>query len=279
MKETATYLKILFLMKYSILGCGWLGFPLAQHLIGQKHTVYGSTTSPKKLELFTVNNIFAFLINIEDNKITGAIDAFLQTDILIIDIPFGRQKNNLVAYKKLALLLEKSPVTKVIFISSTSVYADNNGLIKEDSDFIVNPLKQALIDLENIFLHHHGFKTTIIRFSGLIGGSRHPGNFFKEGRIVKNGLAPINLIHLEDCINIIQLISEMNFPGEVFNATADTHPTRKEFYTAASLSKGHIPAQFLTNTDFNYKIICNQKLKNLVGYQFKHANLMASFNI
>lgn len=261
-------------MKYSILGCGWLGFPLAQHLIKNKNTVHGSTTSNKKLEIFSENNILPFLIKIDNNEIDGDIEPFLQTDTLIIDVPFGKQKENFKAYQKLALLIEKSSVQKVIFISSTSVYSDTNGIVTEINNFTVNPPKQGLVDLENLFLNHTGFQTTVIRFSGLIGGSRNPGNFFKGGRIVKNGLAPINLIHLDDCIKIIHKISKANLHGEIFNASADTHPTRKEFYTAASISKGNTPAEFLTNTDFSYKIISSEKLKNKLDYQFKHADLL-----
>mgnify|MGYP003615968040 CR=1 FL=1 len=37
-------------MKISILGCGWLGFPLAQKLIETGYEVKGSTTSESKLE-------------------------------------------------------------------------------------------------------------------------------------------------------------------------------------------------------------------------------------
>ena len=38
-------------MQVSILGCGWLGLPLAKALIGEGYTVKGSTTTPAKLNL------------------------------------------------------------------------------------------------------------------------------------------------------------------------------------------------------------------------------------
>ena len=31
----------------AILGCGWLGLPLAKHLLAQGHRVLGTTTSPE----------------------------------------------------------------------------------------------------------------------------------------------------------------------------------------------------------------------------------------
>lgn len=261
-------------MKYSILGCGWLGLPLAKHLIKKNHLVKGSTTTFEKIGILNEQKIHAFQIIIENNEIIGNVDTFLKADILIIDVPFGKQKDNYSGYQSLAKKIAKSAIAKVIFISSTSVYSDTNSTVKEDENLAVNPAKQILVDLENLFLNHDGFDTCILRFSGLIGGARNPGNFFKEGRIVKNGLAPINLIHLDDCIAIIEKLSLSSLKGKVYNAAADTHPTRKDFYSLASIKKGNTPADFLTNEDYSYKIVSNEKLKHELKYTFIHPDLL-----
>ncbi len=272
-------MKTLSPKKFSILGCGWLGLPLAQHLILNNHQVKGSTTSHEKIDLLEKNGIAPSIINIENNQVNSNLSSFLSTDILVIDVPFGKQKENFEAYKQLALDVEKSSIKKVIFISSTSVYSDTNSVITEDSSFEINPAKKVLIGLENLFLNHSGFETTVLRFSGLIGGTRNPGNFFKEDRVVKNGLAPINLIHLDDCIEIIKLLAEAEFKGDIFNACADSHPTRKEFYTAATLIQNKIPATFIENKEFSYKIISNQKLKRKLNYTFIYSDLMEMVKI
>ncbi|WP_152286093.1 SDR family oxidoreductase [Flavicella marina] len=266
-------------MKYSIFGCGWLGFPFAQHLVQQNHLVKGSTTSIKKLAIFSEASIEPYHLYIDNNQIVGDTFRFLESDVLIISIPFSKQKENLTAYKKLASYIEKSSIQKVIFISSTSVYADTNDLVTEDASMDVNPPKQKLVDLENIFINHPGFDTTIIRFSGLIGGSRNPGNFFKNKSTVENGLAPINLIHLDDCIQILQKLCDKNFPNQIFNASSDTHPTRKEFYTTAIRNLGKTPPKFSENKDFSYKIISNEKLKTKLEYSFKHSDLMKMLEV
>ena len=51
-------------MKISILGCGWLGFPLAKKLIEIGFEVKGSTTSENKLALLKSNNIEPFLLRL-----------------------------------------------------------------------------------------------------------------------------------------------------------------------------------------------------------------------
>lgn len=261
-------------MKYSILGCGWLGFPLGKYLVENGHEVKGSTTSPEKTALFKKEGISPFLLTIENGMHTKTLSTFLEADILVIAVPFGRQKEHFEAYQNLAKQMATAPVQKVVFISSTSVYSNTNDTVAEDAPFQPNPAKQGLLDLENLFLQHPGFQTTVIRFSGLIGGNRNPGNFFKEGRTVQNGLAPINLIHLDDCIRIISLLEEKNCWDTILNAAADSHPTRKEFYTAATLKMGKTPATFLENKDYEYKIISSEKLKSKLNYTFVHSDLM-----
>lgn len=261
-------------MKISILGCGWLGLPLGAYLNKKNFEVLGSTTTDEKLELLKDSGIEAFLISIAEGKITGNIAEFLKSDVLFVNIPFRQQKDNFSAYEKLVDLISKSTIQKVIFISSTSVYKDTNGIVSESENFEINPAKKALLDFENLFLSSDKFKTTVIRFSGLLGGTRNPGNFFKSDRIVQNGLAPINLIHRDDCIAIVERIIELDLWDEVFNASADTHPTRKEFYTAATLQQGKEPAKFIENEDYSFKIISSEKLKKRLNYSFIHPNLM-----
>ena len=46
----------------SIMGCGWLGFPLAEYLIKKKYSVKGSTTSAEKIDKLLAAGIDAFII-------------------------------------------------------------------------------------------------------------------------------------------------------------------------------------------------------------------------
>lgn len=262
-------------MNCSILGCGWLGIPLAKRLVQEKKSVKGSTTSEKKAAVLKSLGIRPFLLRIENNQLSGNLDAFLKSDALVICVPYRHQKNNFNAYQNLAKAIEKSSIRKVVFISSTSVYADCNGPVSESENPRMNPEKQGLIDLENLFLQNPHFRTNILRFAGLIGGTRHPGTFFQEGRTVENGSAPVNLIHLEDCVRILCQMLEGKHWNHVFNAATDSHPKRKDFYTAAAKKLGKKPALFLDNIDGSYKIISNEKLKTHYGYSFVHNDLMA----
>lgn len=71
----------------SILGCGWLGLPLAEALISNDFSVKGSTTSSSKLGDLENLGVLPFLIALQPNAIDGDITTFLKgSEILIIDV-------------------------------------------------------------------------------------------------------------------------------------------------------------------------------------------------
>ena len=250
--------------RISILGCGWLGLALAVDLISKGYRVYGSTTSNIKVRELEAKGITPFVINIDDKNIN--ISNFLFSDVLIIAIP---SKNN-SAIKNLIKKVEKSEVRKVLFVSSTSVYPNTNGIITEET--VTN--NSPLADIEKLFKTNSFFESTIIRFGGLFGYDRKPGNFIKSDKKIENPKGYINFIHRDDCIQIIEQIIMKNAWNKVLNACTDSHPTRREFYLKEAKKLGKSIVIFNERSENNYKIINSQKLKNLLDYEFKHANLM-----
>lgn len=262
---------------FSILGCGWLGLPLAEALVKDNYTVKGSTTTLEKCETLLSKNIQPYVLMI-DEDIEGNLNHFLQADILFINVPYRKQRNFFNSYKKLVEAIEISPVEHVIFISSTSVYPDTNGDVYEAMEFSVNPAKKDLLKLEELFQNNPNFNTTIIRFAGLIGGTRNPGNFFKEGRIVENALAKVNLIHIEDCIGIIKAIVKQSKWNQIYNAAASTHPTKATYYKKATEQLNRTPATFIEELRA-YKTVSNQKLIKDLNYDFVYPDLMEALKV
>ncbi len=246
----------------SILGCGWLGLPLAKHLIAKGVKVYGSTTSKSKLDILKSNNIVPFLINIDDAIVESD---FFKADVLIIMIT----SKNTEAFKRLIHQIEKSDINKIIFVSSTSVYDANNSEVSENQQTNDGPLA----NIERLFINNANFKTTILRFAGLIGGERHPGNWF-ENKAIPQPKGFVNMIHRDDCIAIITQIIKDNVFGEIFNACVNHHPTRIEFYTKAKLSLSKPLPVFKNEENLVYKIINPDKLINTLKYQFIHQDLL-----
>ena len=123
------------LKQISILGCGWLGFPLAKSFIKKGFTIKGSTTTTSKIKFLEEAGIHSFLIAL-GTTIKGTIEEFLEdSNVLIIDIPpklRGDLSESYIAkIKALIPFIEQSTVKKVLFISSTSVYADDDSVVTE----------------------------------------------------------------------------------------------------------------------------------------------------
>lgn len=250
--------------KISILGCGWLGKPLAISLMKQGFSVKGSTTSEVNLNEFQELGITPFLISID--ALAHNITAFLDSEILIVALP----SKDIEGFRNLVCHVEKSAIKKVIFISSTSVYANSEELVTEESE----TLSVALTTIEMLFKNSTHFETTIIRFSGLFGYNRKPGNFFKDGRKIPNPDGFVNMIHQDDCIQLIEKVIEKNAWNQIFNGCADTHPTRKEFYTKCTLDIGLKLPEFEEVVQISQKIISNKKSKEYLDLAYKYGDLL-----
>jgi nucleoside-diphosphate-sugar epimerase len=157
-------------------------------------------------------------------------------------------------------------------VSSTSVYPVDSGMVTE-SDGKESP-DHPLTIIENRFMQNGNIEATILRFGGLIGYSRHPGRFFRGGKTVKNPDSNVNLIHRDDCINIIDRIVSKDLWGETFNCCADTHPSKREFYSRAARQLGAPLPEFEESYERPFKIIDNRKVKQKLAYEFLHPDLM-----
>lgn len=265
--------------KISILGCGWLGFPLAKALTEHGFSVNGSTTSTEKIERLENAGITPYLIEIGENGINGNVDEFLkESSILIINIPpklRGNSTENFVSkIKNILPIIENSGIKKVLFVSSTSVFSDEDEVVTEEN--IPNPDTESgkqLLECERLLLNNLHFETTVLRFGGLIGEDRNPIHFLAGRTNIENPEAPINLIHQEDCIGIILKIIESNCWQETINAVAPFHPSRENYYTEKAKEYNLERPIFVASKQSIGKTILSDKLENVLKYQFKKGSL------
>lgn len=250
----------------SILGSGWLGFPLSEYLISMGYKINISSTSENKLPALSSLKAEPFIINI--GSLTNNIQSFLETEILIVNIP----SKNISSFITLLKEVEISQIEKVIFVSSTSVYEGCTATIYE-SDGVESPT-HPLIIIENLFKSSKKIKTTILRFGGLIGYDRNPALFYENGNPIPNPDSFVNLIHRNDCIGIINQIIKQQVWNETFNCCADTHPTKREFYTKVTECSGYEAPKFDDTCSTSFKIISSSKVKERLNYTFLHPDLM-----
>ncbi|TRX23639.1 NAD(P)H-binding protein [Flavobacterium franklandianum] len=281
----------------SILGCGWLGLPLAKALLENDFSVKGSTTSVEKISVLENLGIQPYLIALSENETVGNLNDFLENStILIIDIPpklrgsatdpsTALRKTFVEKIKNLIPSIENSSIENVLFISSTSVYGDTSTALSVTEETELNPDTESgkqLVQSEQLLQSNSNFKTTILRFGGLIGEDRHPIKFLAGRKNIENPNAPINLIHQEDCIGIVIKIlrtpevSGQNDKSEwndTFNAVAPFHPSRKEYYTQKAIDLNLDLPEFNAENSISGKTILSTKIENVLEYTFAKPHL------
>lgn len=261
--------------RITIAGLGWLGNAFASTLINLGYTVKGSVTDSGKAQELTEGGIMAFPLILTEGGVTGDVESLLSdTDVLAIMIPPGLRRNTGVNYAlRMAHFLhqiEQSSIKKVILVSSTSVYDDDQGHVTEKD--VPEPQSNAakqLYDVEQIFFNTPAFETTIVRFGGLFGGSRNPVRFVAGRKGLSNGDAPVNMIHREDCIGILLSIIQKNVFGDMFNAVAPQHPTKREYYTAQAEKLDLETPEYDIEGDANFKMVDSIRIDSVLSYTFK----------
>lgn len=221
-------------MRVSIIGLGWLGEPLADHLLLKGFEVKGSTTTTEKISTFAEKGIdaYPFFLN-PDPQGQGFEDLFL-TDILVINIPPQRRTAmgdfylQQIAY--LRKIAEKSEIPQIIFISATSVYPDLNQKAFESDKLTVDAGgNSTLLQAEELMWRDKSYDLTVVRLGGLLGDNRVPGQYVSnKERVV--GHAPVNYIYREDAVRVVDWIIEKGLWNDTYNGVAPYHPSRREVY-------------------------------------------------
>ncbi|MEM9390284.1 MAG: SDR family oxidoreductase [Bacteroidota bacterium] len=260
-------------MIISILGCGWLGMALGRKIAQNEYfQVKGSTTTGIKMDLIKQAGMQAYLVDLSGDS----PDDFFLCDVMVVtippSIPLFQEK-----VKKIIEQLEDHKVQKVVFISTTSVYPNLNQEVGErDAEYIKSQHSGVImLSIEDLFRNCTGFQTTVIRFAGLYGPGREPGRFLAGKSDLRGAQSPVNLVHQDDCVEIISQVIRQNAWGETFNACSDAHPTRKDFYEKAATYRGFEPPSF-SDQPASFKIVNSEKLKSVLNYSFIHPDPILS---
>jgi nucleoside-diphosphate-sugar epimerase len=265
------------MIQISILGCGWLGLPLAVSLQRKGYSIKGSTTSAEKIEGLRKEGIRPFLIQLNAENTTGNVNGFLEgSHILIVNVPPGMRGNSPELFstklEKLIPLISQSKIENVLFISSTSVFGDAQGIVDENTIPIPDSFSgKDLLKTEKLLKSSSGFKTTVLRFGGLIGEDRHPVNYLSGRTNLKGGNSPVNLIHRNDCIGLIERIVEANFWGKTIHGVFPSYPLKKTYYTHQALLREFPPPHFDKTDQTIHKKVTSCVARNELAFEFYHS--------
>lgn len=269
-------------MKISILGCGWLGFPLAQSLEKQDHQVKGSTTRSEKLRELRQVGIEPLWLQLTPEPKGIGWDYLLDCDVLIINIPPRLEKAGAdfhpAQIRNLVKLIKGSSVKQIIYISSTSVYPDLNREVNEEDVTAPNQsASPALAEVEQL-IQDLPQSTLVLRCGGLMGYERIPAKYVAGKKELTTGEIPVNYIHRDDVIGVIEaFLQNPALWNSVYNAVAPLHPTRREVYSASGIPFGYEPPTFKESGANPFKIISSQKLGNALNYHFLYPDPLQFF--
>lgn len=243
----------------SLIGCGWLGKPLALDLIQSGYSILATTSHDKSSE-FSASAVPYTTLDISSHTVPAPI---LNSDVLIY----------MVTPKPLAEVqhfFEQIPADKkIIFISSTSVYGKSMGEINEGIPLDPNNTSSPLLIETESYIKTKFKNATILRFGGLYGDKRHPVFHLQGKTNLTGGGAYIHLVHRDDCIRAIKSVIEHSCWGEIFNIVSDVSFNKKDYYTLMAIKLGLTPPTYTENAAINETKITNEKSKEKLNMHYQ----------
>lgn len=217
-----------------IIGCGWLGKPLADKLSNSFHVA-----------------CFSRETSWEDAS-------FWQSDTIIIAI---HTKNNYLETLQ-KIVSSSNPVSNLILLSSTSVYREFDTEVDESAKIT----KASLIkEAEDLLLNQRD-SVLILRLGGLMGEDRIAGKW-KNATDFTDGF--VNYIHKDDAINIMETILKKGLKSGIYNLVAPNHPLRSEIHKKNAKKFGVEVGIF---KDMSKRKVLSDKIINELSYEFLYPN-------
>lgn len=282
-------------MRVLIVGCGYVGLPLGAQLVRQGHEVVGMRRNRLVLEEISATGIQPVVADITERpSLCGKVEGF---DWIINTV--SSSKGGLDAYRSVYLegtrnllsLLREKPPAKYIHVSSTSVYAQQDGstVTEASAPEPESATSQVLVETEQLLLQEFatsGFPAIIARLSGIYGPGR--GFLFQqflkgEATLDAGGKRYLNMVHLEDVVGALASLLLRGEAGQIYNLTDDEPVTQLEFFQwlAKRLQRALPPIsdeprpgrkRGVTN-----KQVSNAKFKAQTRYEFRYPTFREGF--
>lgn len=250
----------------SILGCGWLGEPLAYAMVQSGYSVRGSSRRHERLKRLEQGGVQTYFLSLP--QLSAASRDFFQCDTLLFMLP--PSENSYMAC--LQLICDSLPqASQLIFISSTSVYPDINAQVDEYFPVHISQHKSILVEAER-YLTENRSHWLILRPGGLMGGERYLLKYFRSRAQIDGAHTPVNHIHQLDAIGIIIQLVRLQLDKHIVNLVAPQHPSRAEVLTHQAKAMGVSLPPFVPPHILPHKIVKSSLLSATIEYSFLYPN-------
>ncbi len=237
--------------KVAVIGCGWLGLPLALDLKAKGYETYGFARRQEIQDILIANGIV----------VLPSIDSLKSIEVAVCTLTPPKTEEDLKVHTQIARAAADNNLEQFIYTSSISVYPDIDAEVSEGD----NDPKHAISQLEATYLEQYP-KTTVLRLGGLYGADRHPAKYLSGRANVAKPLAPINLVSRERVIESILKCIELEIQSEIINIVDKEHPTRVSYYTEVCNAMGIAPPSF-EESEEKGKIVSTKKMEQLLHLQ------------
>ena len=260
-------------MKAVILGCGYVGARAARLFAKAGWETLGVTRSVESAAGLAGEPYRVVPCDITDPPSLRAARELHGADAVISAVSSGRGGEE--AYREVYLrglrnAMDCLAANRVLFVSSTSVYAQNDGsrVTEESTAEPVSPTGRVLREAEELALSHGGH---VARLSGIYGPGRSVLlRKFLEGTaaIEGDGRRHINQIHADDAAAALFHMVAVNLPAGIYNVSDDTPVTQLECYQWIATRLGrplppHGPVDPNRKRGVTDKQVSNAKLRSL----------------
>jgi nucleoside-diphosphate-sugar epimerase len=217
-----------------IAGCGFLGLAAARLFHERGWEVIGGTHSEESAARLAGEPFRVLAVDIADRSALGRLAELRGVDAAIHCASSGRggaeeyRQVYLEGARALYFMLEPR---RLVFTSSTSVYAQNDGSWVDESS-PAEPTRETgkiLRDAEEFVLARGG---TVARLAGIYGPGRSVllQKFLSGSAVIEDGGARfVNQIHRDDAASALLSIVEDSAPG-VFNVCDDAPAPQRDIY-------------------------------------------------
>jgi nucleoside-diphosphate-sugar epimerase len=260
--------------KIGILGLGWIGEPLARKLNESGYRVIGTTTQEAKKQRLQESGIPTKLLNFNPSPEGEKVEEVFDVDVLYINIPPSRRTNpdsfHPEQVSQIRNLAVASGVSKIIYVSATSVYPDlRQEAFESDGLNLSNTGNPALWQAEQLLWEAKPYDLTVVRFGGLLGDNRIPGKYF-SGKENVAGHPPANYVYRSDAVRAIEWIIMKSLWNATYNVVAPLHPKKSEIYERNAKSLGFPPPKsYETEPLSSWKRISPTKFLD-TGFEFDY---------
>ncbi len=245
-----------------IAGCGYVGGRVAALWHAHRMQVFAITRNEPKAGELNTAGITPVLLDLAQPT---PIPQLPDVDVVLWSVGFERSSGasrQAIWIDGLQRLLNALPPRnaprRILYTSSTSVYGDGHG---QDVDEHTRPdptsegglACRAAERLLQKFAAENSACVSILRLAGIYG----PGRLLRRITDLQSN-APIasppdewlNLIHVDDAVTAIDLVSRLDSPPPLINIVAAESVTRREYYSAlAKFANTPSPTFAVVSTD------------------------------